>query len=223
MQRRHLLQATSAALLAGPALLRAQTLEKPKLTLAVGGKNLLYYLPLTIAEQRGYFKDEGLDVAIVDFAGGARALQAGQRGRGDARVGHAVAADVEDAEVAETGVVEVVLREQQVGGGRTVEAEAAFAAGVERNEGERGVGLVGATHVAGADAGFVQAVEQEVAEHVLAEHADEPRIAAEARDRDCDVGRGATGALQQVSFTFRQQVYHCVAQYPDFIAHHHYP
>ncbi len=55
---------------------RAQTLERPKLTLAVGGKNLLYYLPLTIAEQRGYFKAEGLDVTIVDFAGGARALQA---------------------------------------------------------------------------------------------------------------------------------------------------
>ena len=37
-------------------------LEKPKVTIAVGGKNLLYYLPLTIAEQLGYFKDEGLDV-----------------------------------------------------------------------------------------------------------------------------------------------------------------
>ena len=54
----------------------AQAVEKPRLTLAVGGKNLLYYLPLTIAEQRGYFKAEGLDVNIVDFAGGARALQA---------------------------------------------------------------------------------------------------------------------------------------------------
>jgi NitT/TauT family transport system substrate-binding protein len=61
---------------AAPALGQPQPLEKPKLTLAVGGKNLLYYLPLTIAEQRGYFKAEGLDVTIVDFAGGARALQA---------------------------------------------------------------------------------------------------------------------------------------------------
>ncbi len=75
IHRRHLL-AGSAALLAAPALVRAQTVEKPKLTLAVGGKNLLYYLPLTIAEQKGYFKDEGLAVEIVDFAGGARALQA---------------------------------------------------------------------------------------------------------------------------------------------------
>ena len=50
--------------------------EKPKLTVAVGGKNLFYYLPLTIAEQLGYFKDEGLQVEIPDFAGGAKALQA---------------------------------------------------------------------------------------------------------------------------------------------------
>jgi NitT/TauT family transport system substrate-binding protein len=49
----------------------------------VGGKNLLYYLPLTIAEQRGYFKAEGLDVTIVDFAGGARALQAVVGGSAD--------------------------------------------------------------------------------------------------------------------------------------------
>ncbi len=76
MQRRPLLLASAATLLAAPRCLRAQALEKPKLTLAVGGKNLLYYLPLTIAEQRGYFKAEGLDVNIVDFAGGARALQA---------------------------------------------------------------------------------------------------------------------------------------------------
>jgi NitT/TauT family transport system substrate-binding protein len=55
---------------------RAQALEKPKLTIAVGGKNLLYYLPLTIAETQGYFKAEGLDLTIADFAGGSRALQA---------------------------------------------------------------------------------------------------------------------------------------------------
>jgi NitT/TauT family transport system substrate-binding protein len=81
MQRRTLIGA--AAALAAPALLRAQSLEKPKLTIAVGGKNLLYYLPLTIAEQLGYFKAEGLDVTIVDFAGGARALQAVVGGSAD--------------------------------------------------------------------------------------------------------------------------------------------
>jgi NitT/TauT family transport system substrate-binding protein len=74
--RRHLLLATAATVLA-PAL-HAQTpqLEKPQLTLAVGGKNLLYYLPLTIAEQLGYFRAEGLELKIVDFAGGSQALRA---------------------------------------------------------------------------------------------------------------------------------------------------
>ncbi len=75
MQRRTLLLAGAAGL-AAPAFAMAQALEKPKLTIAVGGKNLLYYLPLTIAESLGYFKAEGLDVTIVDFAGGSRALQA---------------------------------------------------------------------------------------------------------------------------------------------------
>jgi NitT/TauT family transport system substrate-binding protein len=54
----------------------AQTPEKKKITIAVGGKSLFYYLPLTIAERNGYFKEEGLDVEIPDFAGGAKALQA---------------------------------------------------------------------------------------------------------------------------------------------------
>ena len=50
--------------------------EKPKLVLGVGGMTLLYYLPLTIARDRGFFKEEGLTVEINDFGGGARALQA---------------------------------------------------------------------------------------------------------------------------------------------------
>ena len=81
MQRRRLIVLSAALSL--PALTRAQALEKPKVTVAVGGKNLLYYLPLTIAEQRGYFKAEGLNVEIVDFAGGARALQAVVGGSAD--------------------------------------------------------------------------------------------------------------------------------------------
>jgi len=55
---------------------RAQAIEKPDVTLAVGGKSGLYYLPLTITERLGYFKQQGLDVTIDDFAGGAKSLQA---------------------------------------------------------------------------------------------------------------------------------------------------
>jgi NitT/TauT family transport system substrate-binding protein len=82
MQRRQLIVGGLAATTL-PHLAFAQGLEKPKVTIAVGGKNLFYYLPLTIAEQLGYFKDEGLDVNIVDFAGGARALQAVVGGSAD--------------------------------------------------------------------------------------------------------------------------------------------
>lgn len=81
MRRRLVLASGLAAALPLPA--PAQSLEKPKLTIAVGGKNLLYYLPLTVAEQLGYFKAEGLDVTIVDFAGGAKALQAVVGGSAD--------------------------------------------------------------------------------------------------------------------------------------------
>jgi NitT/TauT family transport system substrate-binding protein len=61
----------------------AQAPEKKKVTIAVGGKTLFYYLPLTVAERKGYFRDEGLEVEIPDFAGGARALQAMVGGSAD--------------------------------------------------------------------------------------------------------------------------------------------
>jgi NitT/TauT family transport system substrate-binding protein len=85
MQRRlFLVTATSAAAtLAAPAVVRAQALEKPRVSIAVGGKNLLYYLPLTVAEALGYFKAEGLDAQIVDFAGGSQALRAVVGGSAD--------------------------------------------------------------------------------------------------------------------------------------------
>ena len=87
LHRRTLLAAAGAALaanlIARPAQAQPQALEKAQVTIAVGGKNLLYYLPLTIAEQLGYFKAEGLDVKIVDFAGGSQALRAVVGGSAD--------------------------------------------------------------------------------------------------------------------------------------------
>jgi NitT/TauT family transport system substrate-binding protein len=58
-------------------------LEKRDVHIAVGGKASFYYLPLTIAEQQGYFKDEGLNVRISDFAGGSVALRAVVGGSAD--------------------------------------------------------------------------------------------------------------------------------------------
>ncbi len=68
--------ALAAASIVAPALRAQSKLEKTKVAIAVGGKAAFYYLPLTISEQLGYFKAEGLDVEISDFAGGAKALQA---------------------------------------------------------------------------------------------------------------------------------------------------
>jgi len=42
----------------------------------LGGKGLLYYLPLTLAERLGYFKEQGLTVTINDFGAGPKSLQA---------------------------------------------------------------------------------------------------------------------------------------------------
>ncbi len=69
--------------LVGTSATWGATPEKPKLTIAVGGRASLYYLPLAIADQLGYFRDEGLQVDIVDFAGGAKALQAMMGGSAD--------------------------------------------------------------------------------------------------------------------------------------------
>ena len=70
------------ALFAFASLVQAQ-IEKRDVHIAVGGKSALYYLPLTITERLGYFKDEGLNVRISDFAGGTRSLEAVVGGSAD--------------------------------------------------------------------------------------------------------------------------------------------
>ncbi|GGH27232.1 ABC transporter substrate-binding protein [Alsobacter metallidurans] len=70
-----LIAAAAAALLLAGSAASAQAPEKKDIKLGVGGKALLYYLPLTIAERKGFFKEQGLDVEISDFAGGAKSLQ----------------------------------------------------------------------------------------------------------------------------------------------------
>jgi len=71
---------TAAALIAAGTAFAgsagAQELEKKEVSLGVGGKTLLYYLPLTIAERKGFFEEEGLNVTINDFKGGSQSLQA---------------------------------------------------------------------------------------------------------------------------------------------------
>src|SRR4051812_11239717 len=69
--------------LAATGAVHAQQPEKRDVHIAVGGKVALYYLPLTLTERLGYFKDEGLNVRISDFPGGSRSLQAVVGGSAD--------------------------------------------------------------------------------------------------------------------------------------------
>jgi len=69
-------------LLAVTAQVHAQ-IEKRDVHIAVGGKTALYYLPLTLTERLGLFKDEGLNVRISDFPGGTRSLEAVVGGSAD--------------------------------------------------------------------------------------------------------------------------------------------
>jgi NitT/TauT family transport system substrate-binding protein len=50
--------------------------EPATIRIAVGGQTQFIYLPLTLADQLGYFKDEGLSVSISDLRGGSEALAA---------------------------------------------------------------------------------------------------------------------------------------------------
>jgi NitT/TauT family transport system substrate-binding protein len=61
--------------------------EMPKLRLAVGGKSAIFYLPLSVTEHLGYFRDAGLEVEIADVQSGARALQSLVGGSAEVGVG----------------------------------------------------------------------------------------------------------------------------------------
>ena len=86
--RREFLQAVAVgAALLPVARVRAAPPEQSKVVLSVGGRATLYYLPLTLAERLGYFRDEGLQVEVNDFPGGAKALQALIGGSADVTAG----------------------------------------------------------------------------------------------------------------------------------------
>lgn len=56
--------------------------------IGVGGQPLLVYLPTTLAQQLGYYKDEGLSVKLEDLGSGSKALQAFQGGSVDVVSGY---------------------------------------------------------------------------------------------------------------------------------------
>ena len=72
MDRRHF---ALSALGAAACTRQRQTKALP-IRLAIGGAAQLVYLPTTLAQQLGYYREEGLDVTLQDFPGGSKALQA---------------------------------------------------------------------------------------------------------------------------------------------------
>jgi NitT/TauT family transport system substrate-binding protein len=68
-------------------LAHAQQLERSSLKLGVANKAHLYYLPVTIADRRGHFRDYGLTVTPSDFEGGGQAFDALLAGSVDVAAG----------------------------------------------------------------------------------------------------------------------------------------
>ena len=48
----------------------------PEIKIAIGGQAQLIYLPVTLAQELGFYKEAGLNVTLLDFPGGAKALEA---------------------------------------------------------------------------------------------------------------------------------------------------
>jgi len=86
---RNIVAATFAVtLVVSPATFAADAKpEKTDVKIAVGGKSFMIYLPLTLTERLGYFKDAGLNVEIIDFGSGTKSLQALVGGNVDATTG----------------------------------------------------------------------------------------------------------------------------------------
>src|SRR5258707_781270 len=87
MAMRIMLTRLAASVLAAIVFQANAQIEKRDVHIAVGGKTALYYLPLTLTERLGYFKDEGLNVRISDFPGGTRSLEAVVGGSADGGAG----------------------------------------------------------------------------------------------------------------------------------------
>lgn len=62
--------------------------EKKKVTIAIAGTSgQIYFLAVNVAKAKNYFKEEGVDVDTVDFAGGAKSLEAVIGGSADIDAG----------------------------------------------------------------------------------------------------------------------------------------
>jgi sulfonate transport system substrate-binding protein len=75
LNRQFLLGVAVVWAVAGPACTKSAVTGN-HVRLAVGGANQMVYLPTTLAQQLGFFTEEGLEIELQDFPGGAKALEA---------------------------------------------------------------------------------------------------------------------------------------------------
>ncbi|MGI4780018.1 MAG: ABC transporter substrate-binding protein [Janthinobacterium lividum] len=103
--RRHVLQAGAAGLvtLAAPALVRAQAGPK----LRVGFWPVAAGLPFFAAVDKGYFKEAGLDVEPIKFAGAQQVMEAMLSGRSDGSANGTGSANLAIGEIAQPGLFKI--------------------------------------------------------------------------------------------------------------------
>ena len=104
-RRRRVLQTGAAALgaLAAPALVRAQA--RPKLR--IGFWPVAAGLPFFAALEKGYFKDAGLDVEPLKFAGAQQVMEAMLAGRCDGSANGTGSANLAIGEIAQPGLFKI--------------------------------------------------------------------------------------------------------------------
>src|ERR1700686_2477266 len=76
MRRRFALTLVILAVFATATSAQNAMLEKPVVKLGIGGKIQLPYLAVNIAQERGYFKEQGLTIEFNEFKGGSDSLKA---------------------------------------------------------------------------------------------------------------------------------------------------
>jgi len=79
--------AVACAAIVSPSFAQTAAPEKTDVSIAVGGKTFMIYLPLSVTERLGYFKDAGLNVEIQEVNSGTKSAQALVGGSVDATAG----------------------------------------------------------------------------------------------------------------------------------------
>ena len=60
----------------------------PRVRIAIGGQTMMVYLATTLAQELGFYRDQGVEVELQDFQGGSKALQALVGGSADVVSGY---------------------------------------------------------------------------------------------------------------------------------------